>query len=281
MTSPHHQIIIKTHLKYFTIKNLFKVKIDYINETLDKKYLSLGENESMNNEGALTAAMMAASSSSMPIESLKSKEEIYNYYEQLEENLKQVRGEIDKLKEEAYNDLVYINQILTTGEEEQQQQSPQHPPDIDQVYLKNDEEEKEKEDEEEETQYLSQQADSSQVYMTPAESWQTLQNQNSAAAAAAAVAAAANANLSLHKDEERTLKSSNGGDNENETDLDQDDDADDNEPVVEEEKTLKLSNNHSYRAATNLYQPEIPMKKIGMFLSLNRVETSIICQRIE
>lgn len=193
----------------------------------------------------------------MPIESLKTKEEIFTYYEQLEENLQKVRGEIDKLKEEAYNDLVYINQILT---------SPDDPSslDIDQVYLKNDDEVVIRDDEEdEETQYLSQpvsqQADSSQVYMTPAESWQTLQNQRPLEPSKQQLSA---------RDDDRTLKSDRGNndeDRDNETDLDQDEDA-----AEEDDKTLKL-NNQSYRVATEF-------KRIGgVALSLNRLlETSII-----
>lgn len=271
---------------------LLKVKIDYINETLDKKYLgvegsgsdnALESNETLlNNLRSITSATAAAASSTQPIESLKTKEEIYNYYEQLEENLKQVRGEIDKLKEEAYNDLVYINQILSTPSEEETNDDaaiaePSSSPrrvelDIDQVYLRNDEEDEEDDneddedyndgikavtansrgttglaslkdtnnDDDEETQYLSQpvssqQADSSQVYMTPAESWQTLQNNKHQASVKSG--GVVRQPLQQHElnqsknnnDDEHTLKSDNqklssrGDDDENdETDLDQD-----------------------------------------------------------
>lgn len=186
-----------------------------------------------------------------PLETLKTKEEIFDYYENLEKNLKQVRGEIDKLKEEAYNDLVYINQILSSDEileiEEEETKTAstvtKHELDYDQVYLKNDEEEEAKavkqvedeedeEEEDEETQYLSQpvsqQADSSQVYMTPAESWQTLQNQNSKQQV-------------LNREDERTLKSQIDDDEDNETDLDQEDEEEEDEPTLH-------SNNVSYRA---------------------------------
>lgn len=118
---------------------------------------------------------------------------MFSYYENLEKNLQQVRNEIDKLKQEAVEDLAYLTEIL----------NDQDLVDYDQVYLKAEEEDEEEvcelnkeeeemmeeeEEEEEETQYLSQPAsgattlnqanDSSQVYLTPAESWHTLQNIN-------------------------------------------------------------------------------------------------------
>lgn len=263
--------------------SLNKVKIDYINETLDKKYFNEEQqlitttttttktsSTTTTNETLFQNLLSIESgvptntstSSSNTIESLKTKEEIFNYYESLEQNLKQVRGEIDKLKEEAYQDLVYINQILSSSSEdivvqEQEQQQPKvpHLEDIDHVYLRNDTEEEEadinnnnddeeEEGDEEETQYLSQpvsqQADSSQVYMTPAESWQTLQNHSAAAAASAAVA---------KDNEDKTLKSSVAGgagkatDTDNETDLDQDEEKDDDDDDDETTTTLQQQTN--------------------------------------
>lgn len=169
--------------------SLNKVKIDYLNDNLDKKQ-QLENNLMMN-------IIPDGYGDQLVDSDLKSKEEILDYYSNLEKNLQQVRSEIDKLKQEAYDDLIYINNILN-----QDDVATVTAPDVvedlidyDQVYLKNNEDDSppsgEKiiepdEEEEEETQYLSQPAsalsqppsssvvDSSQMYLTPAESWQTL-----------------------------------------------------------------------------------------------------------
>jgi len=42
----------------------------------------------------------------------KNREELFEYYTNLERNLETVRAEIDKLKQEAFEDLAYISNIL-------------------------------------------------------------------------------------------------------------------------------------------------------------------------
>ena len=207
-----------------------KLKIDNLNETLDKKYFAndlvtkheilANLVEEVNTDNTLSLAETKQIDSIKQFESKmenKSREELFDYYTKLEKNLQQVRNEIDNLKREAFEDLKYINEILTTTSEPMQsvQKSSgvggQDPLiDVDQVYLRNDDmvetvaaaptqnqhevisaskraNKVVEEEEEDETQYLSQPAssvnetfnDSScQIYLTPAGSWQTLTNLN-------------------------------------------------------------------------------------------------------
>lgn len=191
--------------------SLNKVKIDALNETLDKSYLL-----SSNFEGASERILTSMMDDDIAPQA-KSKEELLEYYTKLETNLQQVRNEIEQLKKEAFEDMAYINQILgSAGQagEEADEETPEslsrNPEliDYDQVYLKADDEEvmEAKEDQDEDTQYLSQinpvsatsftvssrsqnpanvglsrNDYSSQVYVTPEESWRTLIHDDSRA----------------------------------------------------------------------------------------------------
>ena len=205
-----------------------KLKIDYLNETLNKKYFSndlLTKHEVLTNLIDSDPSPAPSNDSSPPNIENKSREELFDYYTNLERNLQQIREEIDKLKREAYDDLAYINDILTDEQSDdntlnddlavpadveimdddmdqqnlsitprnysptkQQHQHHQHHQTIQVPYAKQDVDTDELE-EEDDTQYLSQaatsvsnvtsvngNASSSQVYLTPAESWQTLVN---------------------------------------------------------------------------------------------------------
>ncbi|CAF0858881.1 unnamed protein product [Brachionus calyciflorus] len=124
--------------------SLNKVKIDYLNEKYENKNFDVTNliNKEIEEDDSL--------------KNLKdNKQDLIEYYENLEKNLHQVRSEIDKLKQEAVEDLAYLSKILNTDEY-----------DIDEFYLNNDEKT------ETETEYLSQSnLASSQVYLTPAESF--------------------------------------------------------------------------------------------------------------
>ncbi len=124
------------------------MKIDALNETLDKKYLS--RDVAVRGEILSNLAEMLPSSTEV-----KSREQLLDYYTKLESNLEQVRNEIEQLKREAFEDMAYINQIL--GSEEQEKLLLQNEEeeaatdeglivgedliDYDQVYLKPDDDE--------------------------------------------------------------------------------------------------------------------------------------------
>ncbi|RNA07246.1 hypothetical protein BpHYR1_019692 [Brachionus plicatilis] len=120
--------------------SLNKVKIDYLNEKYESKSLDMDK---------LIEKEMGASGGA----STESKQHLVEYYRNLEQNLHQVRSEIDKLKQEAVEDLAYLSKVLNTDQM-----------DIEDFYLNNDTD----------TEYLSQSTlnnGSSQVYLTPAESF--------------------------------------------------------------------------------------------------------------
>ena len=119
------QGVIKTHEEYetelrqvakylvdeITKISLNKVKIDSLNATLDKKYsggifgvgeMSASRGELLNN----LAELLPADGQ------VRSREQLLEYYTKLENNLEQVRNEIEQLKREAFEDMAYINQIL-------------------------------------------------------------------------------------------------------------------------------------------------------------------------
>ena len=138
----------------------------------------------------------------------KTREQLFDYYANLERNLQQVRDEISKLKKEAFDDLAYISGALVNEEESRDDNANVENgllelEDLDfPTQLEGKEEEDDDDEDEEETQYLSQPASSaantaastplsgtgpvpnnnnnelSQIYVTPAESWQTLLNVN-------------------------------------------------------------------------------------------------------
>ena len=98
-----------------------KVKIDTLNETLDGKYFAkdvLTKHEILsslisNNEAAGQKLAEKQEELSGHMRS-KNREQLFDYYTNLEKNLESVRAEIDKLKQEAYEDLAYINEILVS-----------------------------------------------------------------------------------------------------------------------------------------------------------------------
>jgi len=219
-TSQEYEHGLKEIAKYLvdeiTKISVNKLKIDYLNETLNKKYFS---NDLLTKHEVLTHLIDSETTTNSSIESLKppvnvndnkSREELFDYYTNLEKNLQQIRQEIDNLKREAYDDLAYINDILTDEQSDENTLNDdlvENPIEIDEDddempnYYNNNSKQKrtiqvpyvksqddnEEEDEEDNTQYLSQGAASvqsnvtsvnvsSQAYMTPAESWQTLTN---------------------------------------------------------------------------------------------------------
>lgn len=124
--------------------SLNKVKIDYLNEKYESKNLNVNKVIDREIETNCTDT---------------NKQDLVEYYRNLEKNLHQVRSEIDKLKQEAVEDLAYLSKVLNTDEL-----------DIDDFYLNNDEAVKT----DTETEYLSQSTlnhASSQIYLTPAESF--------------------------------------------------------------------------------------------------------------
>ena len=58
----------------------------------------------------VVGAQVISSSSNNSVN--KNREQLFDYYTNLEKNLETVRAEIDKLKQEAFEDLAYINNIL-------------------------------------------------------------------------------------------------------------------------------------------------------------------------
>lgn len=215
------QEIAKYLVDEITQISVNKVKIDALNETLNKKYFSrdlLTKHEiltSLINEPSDKTLPESAAVASEPISQpapttnmiSKNREQLFDYYTNLEKNLESVRAEIDQLKQEAFEDLAYINEILVADDpeapldtlahsEEELKLSKEFDMQISILDEKNSQLEhnlqtlKQKQstenintevDEDDETEYLSQQTnphsvDSSQVYLTPAESWQTLKN---------------------------------------------------------------------------------------------------------
>lgn len=123
--------------------SLNKVKIDYLNEKYERKNFNVDnliEREIGN------------------VAEKENRQDLVEYYRNLEKNLHQVRSEIDKLKKEAVEDLAYLSKVLDTEEL-----------DIEDFYLNNDEARTDTD-----TEYLSQSTinnASSQLYLTPAESF--------------------------------------------------------------------------------------------------------------
>ena len=66
----------------------------------------------------------------------KNREELFDYYTNLQKNLECVRAEIDKLKQEAYDDLAYINEILVSKAETSQGAEKQAPVVVDDEEIK-------------------------------------------------------------------------------------------------------------------------------------------------
>ena len=267
-----------------------KVKIDSLNETLNKKYFS---HDLLTKHEILTSLISNTESEPVAIPAAivhvntenKSREELFDYYTNLERNLQSVREEIDKLKQEAFEDLAYINEILTNEDhdntldmisgldmcneadiqldneyenkinllseqnnalEREFKAADLNLADLHEmtksqetiVCLQADEEQPDDEEEEDdETQYLSQQTNDtttttngSQIFMTPAESWQTLKNLDN-----------------LQVDLAKTPYYMNAGgielDEENQTDLDEDNqhECDEEEEEEEEEDATSLT----------------------------------------
>ena len=265
-----------------------KVKIDSLNETLSKKYFShdlLTKHEILTSliSNVECEPVVAPATAIVPLNTEnKSREELFDYYTNLERNLQSVREEIDKLKQEAFEDLAYINEILTNEDhdntldmisgldmcneadiqldneyenkinllseqnnalEREFKAADLNLADLHEitksqetiVCLQADEEHPDEEEEEDdETQYLSQQTNDttttttttngSQIFMTPAESWQTLKNLDN-----------------LHVDLTKTpYYMKTGGielDEENQTDLDEDNQHEIDEEEEEEDAT--------------------------------------------
>jgi hypothetical protein len=119
--------------------SLNKMKIDELSDKISKKYFSnnlFTKHEILNN--------LLDSNDKEQFYDInknnnnnKTREELFDYYSNLEKNLEQVRNEIDKLKKEAYDDLAYISEVLSTNEIQDKLNSNELI-DFDQVYLKND-----------------------------------------------------------------------------------------------------------------------------------------------
>lgn len=100
------------------------MKIDALNETLDGKYFTqdlLAKHEILStlissNEAATQQIVEKQEELGGQIKN-KNREQLFDYYTNLEKNLECVRAEIDKLKQEAYDDLAYINEILVSESE--------------------------------------------------------------------------------------------------------------------------------------------------------------------
>ncbi len=100
-----------------------KLKIDALNETLDRKYFTKNletKQEILNSfvqeEESLISEVGTRVDESGGVG--KSREKLFEYYTNLEKNLETVRAEIDKLKQEAYEDLAYISNILVEDKNE-------------------------------------------------------------------------------------------------------------------------------------------------------------------
>lgn len=120
-----------------------KVKIDALNETLDGKYFTqdlLTKHEILStlissNEAATQQIVEKQEELDGQIKN-KNREELFDYYTNLEKNLECVRAEIDKLKQEAYDDLAYINEILVSEAETSQGAEKQAPVVVDDEEIK-------------------------------------------------------------------------------------------------------------------------------------------------
>lgn len=138
--------IAKYLVEEITQISINKIKIDALNETLNKKYFShdlLTKHEILtslidNQEANLNSAeedlnkkqqelleaeetndlLASAFPSVSNTTSNKNREELFDYYTNLEKNLESVREEINKLKQEAFDDLAYINEILVAEDSE-------------------------------------------------------------------------------------------------------------------------------------------------------------------
>lgn len=121
--------------------SLNKMKIDELSDKLNKKYFSnnlFTKHEILNNllDSSQTESFINKNENQIN----QTREDLYDYYSNLERNLEQVRNEIDKLKKDAYDDLIYISEVLNTKEikENLTESHLNELIDYDQVYLKND-----------------------------------------------------------------------------------------------------------------------------------------------
>ncbi len=136
---------IKDTAKYLvgeiTKISLNKMKIDELSDKLSKKYFSnnlFTKHEILNNLTDSNSQGQLLDMNKSQIN--KTREELYDYYSNLEKNLEQVRNEIDKLKKEAYDDLAYFSEVLSANDLKEKliESSSNDLIDYDQVYLKND-----------------------------------------------------------------------------------------------------------------------------------------------
>jgi hypothetical protein len=113
------QDIAKYLVNEITQISVNKLKIDALNDTLNQKYFArdlLTKHEILANlvdeEEASAGQQLDKAATDESGGVAKNREELFEYYTNLERNLETVRAEIDKLKQEAFEDLAYISNIL-------------------------------------------------------------------------------------------------------------------------------------------------------------------------